>query len=373
MRVLRTSSLSVGIRPSFFIIAFLFAIFMGTFLGYSLLIIGILFSVFFFHECGHIIVALLLGRPCETVIGGAGGRTEVLGPRLRFWQRTAVLVGGLLATYFVLVVTRLWLFDAEALSAPVREGLYLFFSLNAVWFWLNLLPLYPLDGGELLLDIGRSLFGRVGEWMVAIVSIMVSTLLAIYMLACWALFGVALCAYCIMKSCMILRHPVASHPGEMSEDAFHLHDLRQRWLAGEQDEVIAQMERLARDSDEQDVRVEAVECCSGYLLATERFREAYDFLRSAKDALTPTALENAQLASYRTSHWLEGLVAGRQAFRETQSLTVATMCAMLAGRLEMADEAISWLRMARMLGLDSLAKIIASSDFDPIRERLPHL
>ncbi len=367
MKLLRTSSISLRVRPSFFILAFLFAIFVGASISASFLIMGILFLVFFCHELGHVIVARLLGRPCETVIGGAGGTTEVFGPLLKFWQRAAVLGGGILTTYFVIVGSRIWLFDAEALSTTVRESLYLLYSLSVGWFWFNLLPIYPFDGGQIAVDIGRSLFGRRGERAVAILSILFGLFLTVYLLMAGAFVGVILSLYCMTQSFTLFRYPAFVRTGDLSDDALHLHELRQRWLVGEQDDVIAKTERLAHDSSEKEVRQEAVECCSGYFLATERPRDAYDLLVGAIDPLTQPALEHLQLAAYRTSHWLEGLEAGKEAFRECHSLPVATMCAMLAARMGLAEESVAWLQTAKMLGLDSMATVIESADFDPIR------
>jgi Zn-dependent protease len=367
MKLLRTSSVSLSVRPSFFVLAFLFSIFVGADMGATFLIMGMLFLVFFAHEVGHVVVASLMGRPSETVIGGAGGKTEVFGPLLTFWQRTVILLGGLLATYFVMVGARVWLFDAEALHSTLRESLYLLYGLSIGWFWFNLLPLYPFDGGEMALDIGRSLLGRSGERAVAILSMLLALFLTLYLIAANAFIGVILCFYCLTQSFTLFRHPKISHTGDLSEDEVHLHELRQRWLVGDQDDVIAKMDNLAKTSSEKEVRQEAVECASGYLLAIDRPREAYELLKGAQDALIQPALEHLQLAAYRTSHWLEGLEAGREAFRECHCLPVATLCAMLAARLGRAEEAVSWLQTSKALGLDAIATIVEASDFDPIR------
>jgi hypothetical protein len=367
MKIIRTSFASLTIRPTFFILAFLFSIFVGASISATFLIMGVLFFVFFAHELGHVVVACLMGRPTETVIGGAGGKTEVYGPLLKLWQRLSIHLAGIAATYFLMVGTRVWLFDAESLSPTLRESLFLLYSLSVGWFWFNLLPLYPFDGGEIAIDIGRSLFGRLGERIVACLSIVLSFLLTLALIGLGAFVGVILCLYCLMQSYSLFRHPLLSRSGTLSDDALVLHDLRQRWLAGDQEDVIGQLERLINESNEKDIRQEAMECCSGYLLATDRPREAYDLLKGAKDALTLSSLEHLQLAAYRTSHWLEGLEAGREAFRECHSLSVATLCSMLAARLGVADESSQWLRTCQSLGLEKLDPVIDSSDFDPVR------
>lgn len=367
MKIIRSSAVSLSIRPSFFILSFLFSIFVGAGIGATFLIMGILFLVFFIHEAGHVVVARLMGRPSETIIGGSGGKTEVYGPLLSFWKRTAISAGGILATYFMMKAAKMWLFDADTLSSTLRESLFLLYSLSVGWFWFNLIPLYPFDGGEIAADIGRTLFGRFGERLIAIFSILLALALTLYLIAVGAFIGVILCVFCLMQSFTLLRHPAHFRVQDLSKDALLLHELQQRWLLGGQDDIIAQVKKLALESNEKEVRLQAVECCSGYLLATDCPKEAFDLLQSAKDPLTEEALEHLQLASYRTSHWIEGLEAGREAFRECHSLSAATLCALLAARLGCAEEAIAWLRTAKELGLEDIAAIAAQSDFDRIR------
>lgn len=368
MKLFRTSSLSLNVRPSFFILSFLLAIFLGATVTATFLIMGLLFLVFFFHELGHVLVARLLGRPCDTVIGWAGGKTEVYGPVLKFWKRIAIQVGGIVATYLMLMASGVWIFDDEMDSTPVHKWVALFYILNVGWFWFNVLPLYPFDGGEIILDIGGSLFGRLGQKAAAVVSMAASAFFAVYLLAEGVLIGVLFGFYCLMQSFLLFRHPALSFRGELSEEALRVHELRQRWVAGEQEQVLEQMQKIANESTEKEVRQEAVECASSYLLASDRPRETYELLSHAKDPLIQPALEHLQLAAYKTSHWQEGLAAGREAFRETQSIPVATMCALLAARLGLAEEACGWLLAARRLGLEDLATIIAADDFDSIRE-----
>ncbi len=367
MRIVRTSSISLHVRPSFVILSFLLAIFIGAKISISLLMMGVLFLVFFLHELGHVVIARFLGRPCEVTIGGAGGSTEVFGPRMKFWQRIAVLCGGPAATYLVIAGTKIWLFDAELLPTTLRETLYTLYTLSVGWFWLNILPLYPFDGGVMALDTGKSLFGRFGEKSALIISILTSLLLTIHFLVGQIMIGVFACIYCLMQSFSRLRHPSISENSDLSEETLLLHKLRQRWHNGEQDQVIEQLKKMTEESQEKEIRQEALDCCSGYLLSMEQSREAYDLLNSAQDPLTPSSLEHFTLAAYRTSHWHEGLEAGREAFRGYPSLPVATLCAMLAARAEMADEAVHWLQTAISLGLQKVSEVISSDDFDLIR------
>jgi hypothetical protein len=367
MRLVRTSSICLHIRPSFVILAFLFAIFARATMPISLLMMGVLFLVFFLHELGHVIVARLLGRPCDVIIGGAGGRTDVLGPPLRFWQRTAVRVGGLVATYLVIVGTRMWLFDEEMLPATLRECVYTLYTFSLGWFWFNLLPLCPFDGGQLCLDIGGSLFGRIGERVAAVVCMLAAFLFALCLLGNNLFLGVLVSLYCMAKAFSVFRHPTMVHGSDQSEEALLLQELRQRWHNGEQGRVIEELKQLARTAKQKEIRQEAVGCASEYLLVLEQPREAYELLTAAKDPLLSSSLEHLALAAYQTSHWSEGLFAGREAFRQYPSPSVATLCAMLAAREEKAAEAIHWLQTALSLGVTSMASIIEAEDFDSIR------
>jgi hypothetical protein len=367
MKILRTASTAIHVRASFVVLALLYALAIEAGVLLSLVFLAALFLTFLFHEFGHIVVARFLGRPTETTIGGAGGHTIVFGPMLKTWQRLLVLLAGILASYLVTEISDAILQKRWWANAVIRETLFSVYSFSTVWFVCNLIPLYPFDGGEITVVVGGALFGRIGRILAALLNIAVGLGLAAYSLWAGVFPGVIIALYSLIETFSLVRSPQGLHGGVLSDDAQKLHELQQRWLRGEQEQVIEELRLLGEKSRESDVRRSALDSVSEYMLELDRFREAYDLLSNAKDTLQIASLEHLALAGYKTSHWAEALEAGREAFRQCPSLSTASLCAALSARLSLDEESVNWLRAAQSMGFRNVVEFVSSSDFDSIR------
>jgi stage IV sporulation protein FB len=133
------------------------------------------------HETFHILVARLLGAPVRVVLSGMGGTVFGL-DELKHWQRVLVLLAGPLGNLVILGI--LWGITADPLPAgdwrmSLAPFVWLLMWTNAFWFALNLLPLWPLDGGRVAFEIGDALLGRHGQIAALVVSLAVCLLLSL--------------------------------------------------------------------------------------------------------------------------------------------------------------------------------------------------
>jgi Zn-dependent protease len=182
----RMFGIRVRVHPMFWLVAAIF--------GWSYMRVGIaaflLFVVCFFvsilvHELGHVFMGRLFGRESHIVLYGFGGlaiSNQVLPHR---GQRIAVMFAGPLAGF--LLFGAAWLFEQEALPQidPLKEYPLLwlaaafFFWMNLVWNILNLIPIWPLDGGQISREICTWLFWRKGLQISLGISFVLAGLLAI--------------------------------------------------------------------------------------------------------------------------------------------------------------------------------------------------
>jgi stage IV sporulation protein FB len=135
------------------------------------------------HELGHVLVGRLFGMRGQVVLSGLGGLTLGIDELPRRWQRILVLLGGPLAG--ALIVAGVWGFTflppppaawgpETALAIGVAaKGLL---AVNVFWTAINLVPLWPLDGGRVACEIGEGLFGT-GGTKAALVLCLATTLL----------------------------------------------------------------------------------------------------------------------------------------------------------------------------------------------------
>jgi stage IV sporulation protein FB len=137
------------------------------------------------HELGHLLVGRLLGMQGETILYGLGGMTTGVEALSRRWQRLLVLLAG--PAVQLLFVSLLWalawlpfpgVFREWGWQAPIANGLFILLWINLYWALLNLIPLWPLDGGRMACEIGEAIFGPRGRSIGLSFSIVCAGLLA---------------------------------------------------------------------------------------------------------------------------------------------------------------------------------------------------
>ena len=138
------------------------------------------------HEMCHVLAARLFGTRIRVVLSGLGGQVFGL-DELKRWQRVLILLAGPLGNLLILGI--LWGVTATPLPMDWRIFLapyvWLLMWINAFWCVLNLLPLWPLDGGRIAVDLGEALLGRRGQITALLLSLAVCLLLSITV-AAWA-------------------------------------------------------------------------------------------------------------------------------------------------------------------------------------------
>lgn len=172
----------VYIRPSFWVVL---AIFGGVLevnsvesLLYPALFVIAGFIAILAHEMGHALVGRKLGGGYQTIILElCGGLTKSQGMTLTRGGKTLMILAGPMMTLLLGVIS-LWiawnivsptltLLDlsfwdlalAPCLAAAIHPELYILSYLIMIGEWwtiLNLLPIYPLDGGQLIAQFIRS-------------------------------------------------------------------------------------------------------------------------------------------------------------------------------------------------------------------------
>lgn len=172
----RIGSIPVQILPSFFLMTFLLN--MGLSRVSELIAWGavVLVSVLA-HELGHAATARAFGLAPQIQLHGMGGTTAwAPGPSLSVGQRIAISLAGPFAGFLVAAAVRYGIPQSawHGRLGAVVYGDLLF--VNFGWGILNLLPMLPLDGGNVMAELMNvSTRGR-GERPARIFSIAVAVI-----------------------------------------------------------------------------------------------------------------------------------------------------------------------------------------------------
>jgi Zn-dependent protease len=158
--------------------------------GFEFLLLWILcvFVSVLVHELGHVFAGRLFGASGQIVLYTFGGLAIGSSDLSRRWQRIGVYFAGPLAGFLLcgVVVLLYFLGDPESYPPLGEAALRYMIIVNLAWGVLNLLPIWPLDGGRISRDALDGLFPQHGARVALGISFVLAAVLAINALAVYA-------------------------------------------------------------------------------------------------------------------------------------------------------------------------------------------
>lgn len=149
----RMFGVPVRIHPLFWVLAaFLgWQWFEAAGIGYLTLWMACVAGSIILHELGHVLTGRWFGAEGHILLYWDGGLAIGSNDLPARWQRVAVLLAGpgtQLVLYALLLAVKRPLLNG-APSEPMASALEMLLLINLYWPILNLLPLWPLDGGQI--------------------------------------------------------------------------------------------------------------------------------------------------------------------------------------------------------------------------------
>jgi stage IV sporulation protein FB len=173
----------VRVHPMFWLIVA--ALGLGLPLAEQMVWVGVVFLSVLVHEMGHALTSRLMGRRTHVVLYSLGGLTVPEGETSETldWGHAAIALSGPASGFLLALFAYLVIPLAGSTESGLLGALYFYvFWINAVWGLVNLLPVWPLDGGyatrTLLLRVG-------GDWGYAVSSIISIVTAAVVAILAW--------------------------------------------------------------------------------------------------------------------------------------------------------------------------------------------
>jgi stage IV sporulation protein FB len=179
----------VRVHPMFWLMAFVLG-YDGTIrlgIGFVFAWVACVFVSILLHEFGHVWMGRLFGSHGHIVLYSFGGLAIGSNQLSRRWQRILVLLAGpgiQLVLWVVLVVNEQRIIHA---APPGRQDavefvLDMVLVINLFWPILNLLPVWPLDGGQVTREVCQAIAPERGTAFSLGISMLVSGVLAAHAL-----------------------------------------------------------------------------------------------------------------------------------------------------------------------------------------------
>jgi stage IV sporulation protein FB len=366
------NKIPLTVTPQFWVMCVILGLLSSsTFFGLLYWIPAVFISVLV-HELGHAIFSIFWGQRVRIELGPFGGATileskKELAPLKEFMViLMGPLFGFLLAGLSFIFVQ----ISASASVAFLQNFFGLLTVINIFWSIVNLLPVYPLDGGKIMGVLFENIFGRAGLRASFFLSVVFGVLFAIFFMTYQALFLGVLLLLFSYDSFMTYRQLGKIAVPEKEKEVEQEIDLAvQSWLSSHPQEAIARLEKVCEHSQQASGYIDALERLCHYLIATKQYKKAYKYLEKERARLSFEGLSLLQIACFHTQNYRETLEVGEGMAREGMQISdSALLNAFAAGHLERVEVAINWLRALTRDPTINLEEVLKSEHFQAIAQ-----
>lgn len=356
------------IAPSFWMIVAMIAYLNSPSLFGMIIWSGIIVFSIVTHELGHAVTALIFGQKSEIHLVTLGGLTVRKGAPISHGREFLVVLMGPMAGMLLCVLS----FYATQITTENHSiWLYAFevmFEVNLFWTLLNLCPVLPLDGGQLLRIFLESLFGMKGFKIASWISLILATLGGVYFFitaqvligAIFLMFGFD--SYRLLSQIKdMVPEDTDSEIRQIMEKA--ISDLRKN----NPHDALNQFLMVREKTPQGPLYVIATQYAAKALADMGEDHEAFVLLYPLKKRISSESFLLLLQVAYRSKEWKAALEIGEKAFNEQQNAEVALLNASISAHLDLVDPSVGWLYQAAKLGENDLSDIIQKPEFDNIR------
>lgn len=342
-------------------------------IGIMMWVIIILVSVLF-HEMGHAYIAKLFNQKPSIALVPFGGATTFQGKTVSLGKQFLIVLNGPLFGFLLFFMIFMLRKSGLVANPFLQQFFYSMESVNLIWSAINLFPVLPMDGGQLLRIAFEGAFGVKGLRA----SVLVSTILA--GLAAFASFAVReyflgsiLFFFAFQSLDMWIKSKNITSKDRDRKLAALLED-------GEhcmRDHDLPQAEKIFQSLRSTTKKGILYIAATQYLAFIEKEKGephlAYELLLAIKGDITPDAVFLLQELAFLEGNYPLVTDLAVKAFEQHPSQLVALRNARAFGFLEMAKSAGGWLQTALEYGLVDKAEILSEEAFSKVRHHVDFL
>jgi stage IV sporulation protein FB len=359
----------LSISPIFWVTAGLIGFVNAGSLVGTLIWMFVIFISVLVHELGHAITSMFFGQKPTVALVALGGVTSYQGKPLKFWQQFVVVFNGPL---FGLL---LFVFSALVLKANIFENMAVISILqvmkwvNLFWSLVNLLPILPLDGGQLLRILLEGFFGLRGLKLSLFIGMLVAIVLSMFFFILQQfLIGAIffLFAYQGFDSWRKARFLTKSDRNEQFDQ-----DLKDGQIALEQGKKQEAKELFAKVRNETKsgmLNVTATHMLALLEMESGEKHRAYELLLSIKKHINDETLCVLHELAYDEKNFSLVTELSTLCYQIMPSPEIALRNAKAFAMLKKAKSSGGWLQTALKDGEFDIEKILKESVFDSVKD-----
>lgn len=356
----------ISIHPFFWVFAALIGwLSSGTLIG-SLVWVGIIVISVLIHEFGHALTAIVFKQKTRIQLVAMGGLTSFEGPKLKFWQQFIITLNGPLFGFLLfLLATFLLHFGWPPLFLKILKATQI---ANLFWTVVNLLPVLPLDGGQLLRIVLEGIWGVPGFRASLLVGAIIATLLSFYFFMMQAfLIGAFFFLFAFQSFDSWRKSRFATRQDRDESIKELMMNAESALQEGNTEEAKRLLQQVKEKASGSLMAYTAVQYLAYFEAKEGKRQEAYDLLLPIQDHLADESLCLLhELASEQKNYALVADLATR-CFQMAPSQKMALSNARAFAYLKQAQPAGGWLQTAWQYGGLNLASLLQEEEFQELK------
>jgi stage IV sporulation protein FB len=359
----------ITIHGPFWILAALIGFLSSYSLFGTLIWIGIILISVLFHEFGHALTALIFKQNPRIELIAFGGVTYHDADKLPFWKQLLITFNGPLFGFLLFIIASALMHIPSLAAGPMGPALALLRLVNLFWTFVNLLPVMPLDGGQLLRIILERIFGIKGLKYAVIVGTVIAFVIALAGFLYQQFFLGAFFFLLAFQSFDTLRRTRNYTESDRNEDLRHLLAQAETLLQeGKKDEAAAVCEDIRKRASRGILFALATQYLAFLRYEKGLSRECYQLLLSIKKDLANDGVCLLHKAAFDQRDFSLVVELGATSFQTLPTPETALRNSLAHAELKQSEPAIGWLRTAIQEGLINLDEIVKMPSFDLIRK-----
>lgn len=359
----------IAIHPFFWLFAAIIGWLNSSDLIWTLVWVGIIFVSVLFHEFGHALTAVLFKQKANIQLVAMGGVTSYDGPKLKFWQQFLITFNGPLFGFLLFVFATLalqlnwgeWPFLAKTLK-------YTQFA-NLFWTIVNLLPVLPLDGGQLMRIVLEANFGVKGFKAALLIGAILAGLIALasFMIQAF-LVGAFFFLFAFQSFDSWRKSRYATRDDREEENRQLMMDAEKALQMGNREEAKRLLEQLHEKAGKGVLGLSAAQYLAFLAMKEGRQKDAYDLLLPIQEHLADDSLclLHQLAAEFKNYSVVADLSA--TCYQTAPSPEMALRNARAFAYLGQPKHAGGWLQTAWQEGGIDLRSILADEAFQKIKD-----
>lgn len=359
----------ITIYPSFWVLTSIISLFLGQGDFIKILIwIPVIFISVLFHEFGHALTALIFGRHPRIELVAMGGLTYHDGDKLPFWKQFLITLNGPVFGFIIVVAVFLLkeipYFGTGYVSVLLQQILLV----NIFWTVVNLIPVLPLDGGQLLRLTLEKIFGYKGLRYAFLWSALLSLGFCLLLFLTQNFLAGAIFFLFAFENFDNYRKSRFVRDSDQRDEYKKIFlEAEMNLRQGNKEKALTAFETLRASSKNGIIFDTATQYAAFLHYEQGHVQEAYKILLPLKDRLDPDALVLLHRVAYEQNDFPMVAELGGSVFQYAPEAEVALRNAYAAAHLKLAEASIGWLQTARQCGVENLNEIVLEKDFDLIR------